>query len=90
MTDDDVEEIVRAFANSGKVPDNAQAMELVKKFRLCLGRHHEKDRWNVYEFDPARPKSDRINLIYAYSFDLNRAIVEVVAKMQQSKVETPS
>jgi hypothetical protein len=54
--------------------DDAQAMALVKKLKLSISREHHGDRWGV-----GVPWPEAMNA------DLNRAIVECVAKMQKSK-----
>ena len=54
--------------------DDAQAMALVKKCKLTIQREHHGDRWAV-----GNPHPEAMNL------DLNRAIVECVAKMQKAK-----
>lgn len=57
--------------------DDAQAMALVKKFRLCLDSMEIPDEgdWYVAYFQ------NRIVICSATSSDLNRAIVECVARM---------
>ena len=54
--------------------DDAQAMALVKKFKLGIGREDGDDMWAV----------GRI-FIETINQDLNRAICECVAKMQGAK-----
>jgi hypothetical protein len=57
--------------------DDAQAMALVKRFELTVEPGTWKCKWGVYstEYDPGFGDSD----------DLNRAIVECVAKTQAAK-----
>lgn len=50
--------------------DDAQAMALVKRLKLTIAREHHGDRWGV-----GKPWPETMNT------DLNRAIVECVAKM---------
>ena len=60
--------------------DDAQAMALVKKFKLLVNNgvgHSSTDLWHVQTQDD-RDESVECN-------DLNRAIVECVAKMQAAK-----
>ncbi len=57
--------------------NDAQAMELVKKFKLEPRYNSIQEEWFVTESYSQR--------IFAWSEDLNRAIVEVIAKMQASK-----
>ena len=61
--------------------DDAQAMALVRKFRLIIVPRVSDDGWNV---GPAIGQLDMSNDVS--SNGLNRAIVECVAKMQQAKV----
>lgn len=58
--------------------DDAQAMALVKKFRLSVTGHANmgSSLWEA---------KDERSLIYAQSSDPNRAIVECVAKMQAAR-----
>lgn len=61
--------------------DDAQAMALVKKFRLTIyGHNRTEDEWAVFTGwrDSNYPASAQGN-------DLNRAICEFVAKMQLEK-----
>lgn len=62
--------------------DDAQAMALVKELRLTVyARALGADRWwRVEDW----------NLEYGRDVDLNRAIVECVAKMQTAKACAPS
>ena len=58
--------------------DDAQAMALVKKFDLQIGSYPLRpDKWCVW---PPVGRTGR-----AFSEDLNRAIVECMAKMQSAK-----
>ena len=61
--------------------DDAQAMALVKKFRLSI--RNEVDQWRVSEIggDDIHQDEDGVNA------DLNRAICETVAKLQMAKGE---
>jgi len=58
--------------------DDAQAMALVKSVKLCISylRLNVDTPWEVY---------DPVSAIAANRDDLNRAICECVAKMQQAK-----
>ena len=59
--------------------DDAQAMALVKRFGLFLGKFSKGDYWCV-------ETHARFEELYHYrSDDLNRAIVNCVARMQKSK-----
>jgi hypothetical protein len=55
--------------------DDAQAMQLVKKCRLSVGCLRGSGTWNVVGTYPAEAENS----------DLNRAIVECVAKMQAAR-----
>ena len=59
--------------------DDAQAMALVKKFQLNLGFNKEDEDWVVESIDEGKEWCIGIR------HDLNRAIVECVAKMQEKK-----
>lgn len=54
--------------------NDEQAMALVKKLHLSVSREHHGDRWGV-----GKPFAETMNA------DLNRAIVECVAKMQRGQ-----
>ena len=56
--------------------DDAQAMALVKKFRLTVATERGSSRWMVGPPPHQYESADN---------DLNRAICECVAKMQQAK-----
>lgn len=57
--------------------DDAQAMALVKKFDLCLEPNSPNvAKWAVWRIDHEEP--------ITHNADLNRAIVECVAKMQSA------
>lgn len=58
--------------------DDAQAMALVKRFRVAIG--NDRDAWFAR---PDHPHEEVENA------DLNRAIVECVAKMQREARSTP-
>ena len=55
--------------------DDAQSMALVKKFRLCVDGADKSGEWSAREWASGT---------FALDADLNRAIVECVAKMQQA------
>lgn len=57
--------------------DDADAMELVKKFGL--GIYRDGDEWGCYKFYPEGPHPD------VSDANLNRAIVYCVAQMQEQK-----
>ena len=57
--------------------DDAQAMALVKKFKLEPRFNDTKKAWFVTESYSQR--------IHSWNADLNRAIVECVAKMQEAR-----
>ena len=57
--------------------EDAQAMALVKKFRLTIGYFREIG-WGA---------TAELADVHFYGTDLNRAIVECVAKMQEAKCE---
>mgnify|MGYP001617981049 CR=1 FL=1 len=59
--------------------DDAQAMALVKKFHIALG-------WN----DPGWGAFGQHDKRWVNNPDLNRAIVECVAKMQAAKIKIPA
>ena len=63
--------------------DDAQAMALVKKFGLTVDPQEDKPpfTWRVVVSNDG----DWNNQIFAQGSDLNRAIVECVAKMQAAK-----
>ena len=58
--------------------DDAQAMALVKRFKLWTGYDDTDNGWKVRPW-PYLPNDDGP---YGLGFDLNRAIVECVAQMQ--------
>ena len=79
LSDADVALIVERFTKEGIIPDNNQAMALVKKFDLMiekLGKWGVTLRWS----EPLR-----CGIHSAVDADLNRAIVECVAKRQKEK-----
>jgi hypothetical protein len=55
--------------------DDTQAMQLVKKCRLSVGCLRGSGTWNVVGTYPAEAENS----------DLNRAIVETIAKMQAAR-----
>lgn len=57
--------------------DDSQAMALVKQFGLALGLDHGNKQWCVNRTRGADP-------MHTFNNDLNRAIVECVAKQQAS------
>ena len=63
--------------------DDAQAMALVKKFKLnaLWGGRPDKQKWAVWQSD----ESELEDGVSFYSADLNRAICECVARMQKEK-----
>jgi hypothetical protein len=69
--------------------DDAQAMALVKSFKLSIGSSTSREvswAWYVcvpHEVNP--PKSGYDTALHVENTDLNRAIVECVAKMQSTK-----
>ena len=70
------------FFDYDPLHDDAQAMALVKKFHLHIGYNDINKSWYVAEtlawWKAFLDKS-------VFNTDLNRAIVECVAKMQQAK-----
>lgn len=66
--------------------DDAQAMALMKKLSLNIGCPFDKDASPGWEVWPDR-ETDTEPLIAAMNPDLNRAVVECVAKMQKAKHE---
>ena len=63
--------------------DDAQAMALVKKFRLTIyGMNRTEDEWAIFN-----QYRDSCWAHTTFGSDLNRAIVECVAKMQQAKAK---
>ena len=66
--------------------DDAQAMALVKKLNLSVNRHNEGRylNWHVGDFGYHR------GVHTEHPTDLNRAIVECVAKMQDARSGTKS
>lgn len=76
MTDLEVTEIVRAFVELGVVPNNDQAMALVKKFGLWIG--YDLLRGEIAYVVEVGGSGITLN------HDLNRAIVECVAKLQSA------
>jgi hypothetical protein len=71
--------------------DDAQAMALVKKMDLCIMRRgalrlngvFDPISWQVSQYVDGRTDAHLTN-----GYDLNRAIVECVAKMRRAKVAT--
>ena len=59
--------------------DDAQAMALVEKFELWIDKHIAGDIWNAHVIADTGPTH------MGESENLNRAIVECVAKMQKEK-----
>jgi hypothetical protein len=75
-------DVFYSFAASGRkemrynpLHDDAQAMQLVKKCRLSVGCLRGSGTWNVVGTYPAEAENS----------DLNRAIVETIAKMQAAR-----
>ena len=60
--------------------DDAQAMALVKKFRLSVNSYNDE-----YQVWPTRIDQDTAGKACTFHADLNRAIVRCVAKMRQAK-----
>ena len=65
--------------------DNAQAMALVKKFGVSIGHNGRTPR--VYQVEWWASGQSLYPSCDAEGEDLNRAIVECVAKMRQAKAE---
>ena len=59
------------------IHDDAQAMALMKKFKLQIETHYDGDGWWL-----AKTKGSNSDLMCS---NLNRAICECVAKMQKAK-----
>ncbi len=80
MTDDEISDIVAAFRRNGTVPDDSQAMALVKRFMLSLCGPSPYDmEWRAFNvwIKGLSPSGGHI--------DLNRAIVEAAAKIQSAR-----
>ena len=60
--------------------NDAQAMALVKKLKLSI-ESYEEEGADCYVYSDTDPR------VQAFNIDLNRAIVECVAKMQAGKNE---
>ena len=78
-------EIIDAYPMYGGNPydpfhDDAQAMALVKKFLLSIDPA-QPIGWHV-----AKQETKFFDAAYAHEDDLNHAICECVAKMQQAKI----
>ena len=61
--------------------NDAQAMALVKKFSIMLDRSGKNNGW--YASLVVDPKADDCDIFEGEDVNLNRAIVECVAKMQK-------
>ena len=77
MTDAQVASLVKAFLQRGVVPDDAQCMALIKRFKPTL-------KFNDLASEPRWEAWICIN-VRGFGEELNRAVVECVTTMQQAK-----